>query len=80
MVFTVALGVKSAFQGLSVDVKMGAQGITSSCADKTMVLFQLGAVEVTMQRIQEKAAARYKGRNSVDYMKIKVNFFSPHLM
>ena len=78
MVSTVVLGVEIVFQGLlPVGVNMGDKGITKSTAEKTMGLFQLGAVEVARQWMQEKAESCYKEMYRVDYMKIKMNFFSP---
>ena len=80
MVSTVGLGIEMASKGLPVEVNMGAKGISKRTAERTMGLFQLGAVEVARQWMQEKTEGCYKGWNSVAYMKIKINFFFPPLM
>ena len=74
---TVGLGITMAYKGWPEEVNMGAQGITKRTAEKTLGLFQLGAVEVARLWMQEKTESSYKGRNREDYMKTKVKFFSP---
>ena len=81
MVSTVGLGIKRAFKGMLVEVNMGDLVVLKSFAEENKGLCQLGAGKVAGQWMQEKTEGCYKERYSrVDYMKIKMSFFSPPLM